>query len=331
MKRKPPIALVALFALTSACALETGADHQAIIDGTPTADADFPTVGAVLTSIGSLCTATLVHPQVMLTAGHCVEPTLLQQQSGSSEPIEYSATFARDIRAAGDGEILAVTEVAWHPTFPNLGGVLSAPGQFDDIALVALEEPITDRPVQTFLTTDDPAMLAPQSVMPVVGYGLTDDTDDTSAGVLHDGASTLDMVGDYELIAGTNDVQQACRGDSGGPALAVADSGDLIQVGVASRINAALFPPPDGPPPCEGGLVYTRVDSYGDWVNETIESFGFDPGEGGGDGDGDGDGDGEGDGDEGGCSTTGGGSCGWMIALVGVALLRRRRSVCRAG
>ncbi len=286
----------------------------------------------MLASVGSLCTGTLIHPQVFLTAGHCVEPELLTGQMENPpapEDIEYSVTFARDLRAAAPADFLKAREVIWHQSFPNLFGILVRPGQMEDIALVFLEEPVTDRDVQALMSSEEIEQLAAGVTLPVVGYGLTDDQDDMSAGALHDGVSTLDEVGDFEIIAGVSDPQQACRGDSGGPALVVGSNGELLQVGIASRINAPIFPPPQGPPPCQGGLLYTRVDSYIPWIEETIAGYDFgSPGDGDGDGDGDGGtgGSGSDGGDGGGCSTGGSGGLPFgLLFLAGSLFLRRRR------
>ena len=333
------LSAAALAIAAPGCALDPDAlhtDHQArpIIDGDPVTGDDFPTVGAVLTNIGSICTGTLIAPTVVLTAAHCVEPMLLKQSAGGNAPDEivYQFTFARDLRGADPSELLAVESVVWHPEFlADIEAVLT-PGvsQWNDIALVHLAEPITDRPVQRLAPADVmDGLVGEERMVAVAGYGLTSNEDDTSAGVLTAGQSGLDQFGEFEILAGEGDVQQACRGDSGGPIFA--DDGDTYQIGIASRINANLFPPPSEPPPCETGLLYTRVDTYAAWVEENSEVDLTDPDDGDeGDGDADEDGDGADDGDDGGCAASGGatGNAGLalLLALVAGGLRRRRRA-----
>src|SRR5688572_26722521 len=105
------------------------------------------------------------------------------------------------------------------------------------------------------------------------GYGLTNDDDEKSAGILTTGVSHLGAVGEFELLAGEGDRQQACRGDSGGPIFA--DESDEYQIGIASRVNKMLslddiLNGGGKPPPCETGLVYTRVDAYQAWIEERV-------------------------------------------------------------
>ncbi len=165
----------------------------------------------------------------------------------------------------------------------------------------------------------------------VTGYGLTDDQDNTSAGNLTEGQSGLDEIAAHELAAGDGDPQQACRGDSGGPIFA--DDSDTYQIGVASRINNANVGGGEAPP-CNTGLIYTRIDPYQTWIAEHVPDLGEDPG----DDDGDDDDmtdddmtdDGEGDDDGGGCSVGGesNGALGGALALflVGLVIGLRRRS-----
>src|SRR5690606_23909186 len=283
---------------------ELGSIDRPIIGGVPVEGDALPTIGAVTTNIGSICTGTLIAPTVFLTAAHCVEPMLLKQSAqaaGQTPPdeITYQVTFARDLHAATEDDYLEVASVVWHAEFlADLEAVLT-PGvsQWNDIALVHLAEPVEDRPLQRLAPSDVvEALAAEERPVAVAGYGLTSNEDDTSAGVLTAGQSALDELGEFEILAGEGDAQQACRGDSGGPIFA--DDGDTYQIGIASRLNANLFPPPSEPPPCDSGLLYTRVDTYAAWIEESAggEVGGPDDGDGGDDGDGAGDGDDEGEG-----------------------------------
>jgi MYXO-CTERM domain-containing protein len=307
--RRPPLAALALPAALAAtpARADTGTTPDQIIAGDPVTDDEFRSVVGITTSAGTICTGTLINSTTVLTAAHCVDPALLF--AGMDDPpddVEYFVTFARDLNTAGPSGRLAVASVDWHDAFPNIDRSTldeKGPKQWHDVAIVRLAEPVTDRPFQKLATVGGADLLEVGATYHVVGYGLTSNSS-AVAGVLTHGTSQLDTVGSYEIAVGDQDRQQACRGDSGGPVL----TADGVQVGIASRINMALSPPPLSPPPCEPGLLYTRVDAYAGWIGERLSD----------------------DGDEtAGCGCrTGGDGAGAAMVLAAAALIatRRRRS-----
>jgi hypothetical protein len=281
-----------------------------ITNGDPVDDKTYKSIGMLLARanisengapavnrIMGICTGTIISPTAVLSAEHCVnqmilEQSLAQAKDANGQPrnlkiegeIMFQFTFSRKIAdvQANMAEVFTASTIDHHADFAPIANPLAAltpaPAKWDDIAIVHFATPIANRRYQKIATPEIVAALKidTASMYRVAGYGLTNDDDPMSAGNLTSGLSHLDKIGDNEITAGNKDVQQACRGDSGGPIFA--SQGDDYQIGVASRVNRPLtlediikgISGTATPPPCETGLAYTRVDAYTTWITERV-------------------------------------------------------------
>jgi hypothetical protein len=236
-----------------------------VIGGQITPEGEFPGVGSLYLMAPDLCgapgcstcTGTLIAPDVVLTAGHCLDPIFLDQDGDgqlSSDEIP-GFTLAHDT-VSSQPQVTPGASTLVHPSFD-----LSAPsefGQWFDIALLFLAQPITSVPPILLPSVADGESLASGMQLELVGYGRTsNDTDET--GVMFDAVTDLVTRGTHELQISTPGAPQNCHGDSGGPALKDFGGGRRV-VGVVSRSA-------NGTGECTGGGIDTRVDAYLTWID----------------------------------------------------------------
>jgi endonuclease G len=260
---RPARALLALALLASAGCLEaepTSMTDQAVIGGTPTPDGEYPSVGSLWSDMfgGSSCTGTLIRPDVVLTAAHCVEPDFL----GDEMP---GFTLANDTTTTPPPVIVPGLRYVQHPQFDINVEPASGLGQFYDVGLLFLSQPITTTDPMTVATpAEATAGLVAGLDLQLVGYGRTSN-ETFEGGVKHDAVADLVGFNDSELqISPGGGAPQNCHGDSGGPAIVDFGAGPRV-VGIVSRSAAAK-------PDCDDGGIDTRADFYLQWVNDEINA-----------------------------------------------------------
>ncbi|MCB9665703.1 MAG: trypsin-like serine protease [Alphaproteobacteria bacterium] len=201
------------------------------------------------------CTGTLVAPDVVLTAGHCVGEISHVMLDGTNWLAEEGAEF------------IEVVEQRAHPWL--------------DIAVLILAEDsaVPPRAIAQDCVVD--GYLREESEVVVVGFGATDGRGRRQTSRLHEGTTVVQtpdcsereidglvtgclrgVPEGSELGAGGNGVD-ACFGDSGGPLYLPTPLGTFL-VGVTSRAYMGV---PERAP-CEYGGIYSRPDSVVDWIED---------------------------------------------------------------
>lgn len=219
------------------------ANRRRIVGGIPVRG--FPDCVAVGARSQWCCTGTLIAPNLVVTAAHCIGDC------------DSRAFVGMDVERPDEGRIVKVRDRAVHPSYET-----RVP--HGDIAVLILDETIDDvRPRKIARAT----ALDRQRSVRVVGYGHTDVDGSTGYGtrrLVDVPLATNDprFGGDpkTEFVAGAPFLDRdSCSGDSGGPAY-VSQRGRWLLAGATSRATRSSFRT------CGDGGVYTFIPAYEEWL-----------------------------------------------------------------
>jgi hypothetical protein len=211
------------------------------------------------------CTGTLIAPQAVLTAGHCLEgfedsqlaDTDSHQVISAPEPQEkprLGISRGTGVEGGVFTEVVPVTRAILYPYFRE------HPLGTADIGLLFLAAPIPDlAPAKIPVTLAESRAVALTGKALLVGYGLREDA---GVGVKYQVETGLMSRSPLEAVAGGAG-KDACDGDSGGPAYGQLADGSWRQAGVVARgINFE----------CGAGGYLTITSQVACWVRNTVAS-----------------------------------------------------------
>lgn len=286
--------------------LDEASQGQAIINGDACSEDEQPTAVAILidaevsTPFGDLpmktpvCTGTLIAPDTVLAAAHCIdEEVLLQQFFGFGEitRIEFSISRTADLAylheaAAGMGtppdfpdDAITVSSFALHESF-DINGFQAitqnnpGPGDYYDVAVLFMSETIDDIEPEVVITADEVDQLVVDATVEIAGWGKQVPTSGFeqppagTVGIKVCGESFINEIGDTEFQVGDGpDTVRKCQGDSGGPTyMHVETDHERTRrvVGITSHSYDETL--------CERGGVDTKVSSYLEWIDTQMRA-----------------------------------------------------------
>ena len=240
-----------------------------IVGGFPVAVGTFPEcclVGRKSTNgtFRWFCTGVLVHPRIVLTAGHCFN---------AQQPANVVALRAENQNVLDNAEVLQVRRMVQHSGFPSSGR--------HDISVMVLRKAATVAPVR--IATAQEIQQARNTtlvgfgnddVLSTRGFGIKREVNVPITSIPQTGGPSIDDLetefgfeSDLEFVAGGGGFD-SCNGDSGGPAY-ITVGGTRVVGGLTSRATE------NAQNPCGGGGVYTRVDVHADFIRQVAAGSGI--------------------------------------------------------
>jgi len=274
-------------------ALDRAARPFGIINGGAAALEDYPMTGGLLLDADLvyngrtygiatfICSSTLIAPDVVLLAAHCVDELAITQGQGELSRVEHR--WARDLdlstfggaRAEWPEGSVGVTTYVKHEDF-NIFRMGLGLADNHDIALLFLDTPVLDIAPALLPAADEVDLVDVDTEVVVVGWGQQTATNSSQTpprgtyGIKMMGISHVAEINEVEMQIGleTTDVRK-CHGDSGGPTFQLLDDAETDDTMRLIGVTSHAYDYTD----CfRTGGVDTRVSAHLEWIDAQMRA-----------------------------------------------------------
>jgi secreted trypsin-like serine protease len=202
-------------------------------------------VSIINTQQGTLCTASILTEEFLLTAAHCL--------SGAPEETKISFSLK-----TSEKKLRSISSYQIHPYWNKSSQSKNA----FDIGIIYFKGGLPSGYEKVNLLPSSYKFQNNQAVE-LAGYGIKDGEENSGAGILRSVEAKIKEASfsETEILIDQTNQKGACHGDSGGPAFVKLADGKLLYWGITSRGYG-----PNGKD-CEGYSIYTKVMPFRKWIN----------------------------------------------------------------
>lgn len=254
------LCVVGLWVLDPISVTSATGDPLPVVGGTDAETCEFPSAVSIRKFGNTYCSGSLIHPQVVITAAHCLHP---DNNWGTPTDVGFGEEGWEPAFS------MEVERCELHPEYDH-SAEAKTPENAHDLAFCVLSDPLLNVAPTPVLMGCEVEQLAPGVEVQVVGFGASvADIDEEGHIVTKGGGTKRHVTQSVEKVDALDQVYllgmggSSCYGDSGGPAYLQLDDGSWRVFAAVARGHRNT---PEDQPLCTYGGVHTGVWNEVGWL-----------------------------------------------------------------